>query len=93
MSEDVKDYFSKAAITAYNQGYENGYKVGYNEGYEAACNDHIRPSNERNDGERTVITTEEVRAEIGRIKDCIDDLYDRAKRLESVVFYSGKKVK
>lgn len=49
------------------------------------------PTDARKEGERTVITTEEVRAEIGRIKDCIDDLYDRVKRLESVVFYGGKK--
>lgn len=93
MNEDAKDFFNQAMNTAFSQGYDKGYDTGYNEGYEAAWNEHIRPSNERNDGERTVITTEEVRAEIGRIKDCIDDLYDRVKRLESVVFYGGKKVK
>lgn len=91
MSEDVKDYFSKAAITAYNQGYENGYKAGYNEGYEAACNDHIRRSDERKPDDKTNVPMEELRAEIGGIQDCIDDLYDRTKRLESVVFYGGKK--
>lgn len=95
MSEDAKDFFNQAITTAFNQGYSKGYDEGYStghdEGYEEAWKAPNRPSNERNDGEWIVITTEEVRAEIGRIKDCMDDLYDRAKRLESVVFYGGKK--
>lgn len=75
---------------AYKAGYNDGYVAGYGVGYETAWNAHNSRPDERNRDERTVITTEEVRTEIGRIKDCIDDLYDRVKRLESVVFYGGK---
>ena len=91
MKEEAKDFFNQAINTAFSQGYDKGYDTGYNEGYEAAWNDHIRPTDARNADEQGKVPLEELRAEIGSLQDCIDDLYDRVKRLESVVFYGGKK--
>ena len=91
MNEDAKDFFNQAMTTAFSQGYDKGYDTGYNEGYEAAWNDHIRPADARNSDAKEKVPLEELRAEIGSLQDCIDDLYDRVKRLESVVFYGGKK--
>lgn len=91
MNEEAKDFFNQAINTAFSQGYAKGLETGYNEGYEAACDDHIRRSDERKPDDRVNVPMEELRTEIGGIQDCIDDLYDRVKRLESVVFYGGKK--
>lgn len=91
MSEDAKDFFNQAMTTAFSQGYDKGYDTGYNEGYETAWNEHIRPADARKADGKEKVPLEELRAEIGGLQDCIDDLYDRVKRLESVVFYGGKK--
>lgn len=91
MKDDTKGFYYQAMNTAYSQGYDKGYSTGYDEGYEAAWNDLKTRFDTRKPDDRVNIPTEELREEIGRIKDCIDDVYDRVKRLEAVVFYGGKK--
>ena len=94
MKEEAMDYFNKAVTQAMSQGYERGYNEGYEQGYQRAWEDawerQHSPSDARNSESRDNIPLEELRAEIGGLQDCIDDLEGRVKRVEAVVFYGGK---
>ena len=73
VNEEQKDFFNKVLTEAFSQGYNKGYNKGYEDGITELLNEKANED---------VPDTESARVQIMHLKDLINALDGRVKRLE-----------
>lgn len=77
VNEEAQDFFNKALTQAFSEGYTKGYNKGYEEGLTELLNQKAAEE---------VKDPESAREQIAHLKDLINALDGRVKRLERVFY-------